>query len=58
MMYHEDVVVAITDTKGKAFREFDPNKLHNGRKSKVYIPYDSEYKILVKIKWHVILDLS
>ena len=48
MMHFEQYVVAVTDSNGKAFREFDPERLSQGRKSKVYIPFDSEYKILIK----------
>ena len=48
MMHFEQYVVAVTDSNGKAFREFDPERLSQGRKSKIYIPYDSEYKIGIK----------
>ena len=48
MMHFEQYVVAITDSNGKAFRDFEPERLSQGRKSKVYIPFDSEYKILIK----------
>lgn len=48
MMHYDQYVVAITDQSGKSFREFDPERLSQGRKSKVYIPFDSEYKILIK----------
>jgi hypothetical protein len=48
MMHYEQYVVAITDSHGKSFREFDSERLSNGRKSKVYLPFDSEYKIKVK----------
>lgn len=48
MMHYEQYVVAITDNKGKSYREFESERLHNGRKSKVYLPFDSEYKILIK----------
>jgi hypothetical protein len=48
MMHYEQYVVAITNPNGKAYREFDPERLSNGRKSKIYLPFDSEYKILIK----------
>jgi len=48
MMYYDQYVVAITDQNGKSFREFESERLSRGRKSKVYIPFDSEYKILIK----------
>jgi len=47
-MHFEQYVVAVTDSNGKAYREFDPERISQGRKSKVYIPFDSEYKILIK----------
>jgi len=48
MMHYEQYVVAITDSRGKSFREFDSERLSNGRKSKIYLPFDSEYAIKVK----------
>lgn len=48
MMHYEQYVVAITNPNGKAYREFESERLLNGRKSKVYLPFDSEYKILIK----------
>jgi hypothetical protein len=48
MMHYEKYVVAITDKNGKSYREFDSERLMLGRKSKVYLPFDSEYKILIK----------
>jgi len=48
MMHYEQYVVAVTDTNGKSFREFESEKTYNGRKSKVFLPFDSEYKLLIK----------
>ena len=48
MMHYEQYVVTIADQTGKTFREFDSERLQNGRKSKIYIPYNSEYKIGIK----------
>lgn len=52
MMHHNGVVVAITDNKGKAYREYDfkQNKsFYNPTKeSTVIMPFDSEYAILLK----------
>lgn len=47
-MHYENIVVSILENNGKAFREFDSERLPNGRKSKIYVPFDSEYKILFK----------
>lgn len=47
-MHYEQYVVAVTDTNGKSFREFESEKTYNGRKSKVFLPFDSEYKLLIK----------
>jgi hypothetical protein len=47
-MYYENIVVSILENNGKAFREFDSERLPNGRKSKVYVPFESEYRILIK----------
>jgi len=48
MMHYDQYVVAITNPNGKAYREFESERLTNGRKSKIYLPFDSEYKILIK----------
>ena len=54
MMHHSNVVVAITDNKGKAYREYDFKKIEpivNGNYTKsatVMLPFDSEYAILIK----------
>lgn len=48
MMHYEQYVVAITDNKGKSYREFESERLNHGRKSKIYLPFNSEYKILIK----------
>lgn len=50
-MKNESVVIALTDSNDKPYREYDFKKTHtpNGASScKVYLPFDSEYKILVK----------
>jgi hypothetical protein len=48
MMHHEDVVVTIVDSNKKPIRELEIDKLNNGRKCKVILPFDSEYKFLIK----------
>lgn len=50
-MKNESVVVALTDQNNKPYREYDFKKTQTpgGASScKVYLPFDSEYKILVK----------
>lgn len=49
MMHNHNVVVALTDTKNKPYREYRYEKLHeNCKKSDVILPYDQSYKILIK----------
>lgn len=47
-MYHDEVVAVICDINRKPLRELDSQKLPNGRKTKVFLPFNSEYCILVK----------
>lgn len=47
-MHLNDVVVTLADSQNKTLREYDANKNENGRKCKVFIPFDSQYKIYVK----------
>lgn len=48
MMHLNSIVVAILDSKQKSFREYSSERLSNGRKSTVHLPFDSEYQILIK----------
>lgn len=48
MMHIEDIVAVICDKNKKPLRELDSQKLPNGRKSKVFLPFNSEYSILIK----------
>jgi hypothetical protein len=48
MMHLNSIVVAILDSKLKSFREYSSERLSNGRKSTVHLPFDSEYQILIK----------
>lgn len=59
-MHHNDVVVSITDSKDKNYREYDfsQNKSYpTTKKSTVILPFDSEYKVRIhnKGKWSRIL---
>jgi hypothetical protein len=48
MMHLNSIVVAILDSKQKSFRGYSSERLSNGRKSTVHLPFDSEYQILIK----------
>jgi hypothetical protein len=48
MMHYKDIVVSICDSNKKALREYDSQRLENGRETKVHIPFETEYQILVK----------
>jgi hypothetical protein len=48
MMFYEEIVAVLCDTNKKPLRELDSQKQENGRKTKVFLPFDSEYKILIK----------
>jgi hypothetical protein len=48
MMHYKDIVVSICDSNKKALREYDAQRLENGRRTNVHIPFDTEYQILVK----------
>jgi hypothetical protein len=48
MMHYNDIVVSICDSNKKSLREYDSQRLSNGRKSNIHIPFDSEYQIMVK----------
>lgn len=51
MMHSHDVVVAITDSKHKAYREYDfkQNKdFYSTKRATVLLPFDSEYEIMFK----------
>jgi hypothetical protein len=47
-MHYNAVVVSLTDEKKKAFREVDAKKTKDGRRCSVFMPFDTEYKLLVK----------
>ncbi len=47
-MHFEGTVVTIVDDKKKPIREFDSVRENKGRKCKVFMPFDTEYKLLVK----------
>lgn len=47
-MHLDSIVVAICDTNKKSFREYSSQRLTNGRKSTVHLPFDSEYQFLIK----------
>lgn len=47
-MHYDSVVVSLTDEKKKPFREVDSKKTPDGRRCTVHMPFDSEYKLLVK----------
>lgn len=42
------IVVTLTDAKNKSFREYDFWKRNFKRKSRVVMPWDTEYKIMIK----------
>jgi hypothetical protein len=48
MMHYNDIVVSICDQRKKALREYDSQRLENGRKTTIHVPFDTEYQILVK----------
>lgn len=48
MMYYEEIVAVLCDSNKKPLRELDSQKQDNGRKTKVFLPFDSEYQILIK----------
>jgi len=48
MMHYKDIVVSICDSNKKALREYDSQRLENGRRTTVHMPFDTEYEILVK----------
>ena len=48
-MYHSKIALAITSPTNKPYKEYNYQKLHeNCKKSDVILPFDSEYKILIK----------
>lgn len=47
-MHYEQFVAVICDSNKKPFRELDSQRQEHGRKCKVFIPFDSEYKIFIK----------
>lgn len=47
-MYHEEIVAVICDSNKKPLRELDSQKIANGRKSKIFLPFNSEYMFLIK----------
>lgn len=48
MMHFEDTIVTIVDSNRKTLKEYESEKIPKGRKSKVFIPFDSEYQFLIK----------
>jgi hypothetical protein len=48
MMHYNDIVVSICDSNRKALREYDSTRYDNGRQTKVHMPFETEYQILVK----------
>lgn len=47
-MYHDEIVAVICDSNKKPLRELDSQRIPNGRKSKVFLPFNSEYMFLIK----------
>lgn len=47
-MFYQDTVVTIVDGHRKPIRELEAEKLNNGRKCKVILPFDTEYQFLIK----------
>lgn len=48
MMHYEDCVIALCDNNKKPLREFSSERNGKGRKCKVNVPFDTEYKFLIK----------
>jgi hypothetical protein len=47
-MHLNDVVVTLVDNTKKPLREHEPKKTDEGRRCKVFIPFESEYQFLIK----------
>lgn len=64
MMHLYNIMVAICDSTRKTFREYESKRSQDGRRSKVFIPFDSEYQFYVKnnqssrIKLDIFIDGS
>lgn len=48
MMHANDIVISLVDDSKKPLREHDFQKEEYARKAKVFLPFDTEYKILIK----------
>lgn len=48
MMHANDIVISLVDDSKKPLREHDFQKEEFSRKAKVFLPFDTEYKILIK----------
>jgi len=64
MMHYNNVVVTLCDPNRNSFREYESSRQDNGRKGKVYIPFDSEYQFYLKttqsnrVKFDIFVDGS
>lgn len=47
-MHYNNTVIAITDKNSKPLRELEAEKTPSGRKCSIFLPFDSEYKFLIK----------
>lgn len=47
-MHLNSIVVSLLDGQGKAFREYEPKLKDNTRRCNIFMPFDTEYKILIK----------
>lgn len=47
-MHYEDTIVTITDNNKNPLKEYESEKITKGRKSKVFIPFGSEYQFFIK----------
>ena len=48
MMHYSDTVVTIVDGNNKPIRELEAERTDKGRKCKIFLPFESEYKFLIK----------
>ena len=47
-MHYTDFIAVLCDANKKPLRELDSQRLDNGRKTKVFMPFDTEYSIMIK----------
>lgn len=59
-MHYDSIIVCLTDDHNKTFRESNVRKVDNGRKCDLFLPFDTEYKFLIKktIPERIILDIE